>query len=161
MVPPAAGPSVSTLRQVVKAFSAEKYELGRYREAAARQQLAGRKGQTSMVSLRVVQSLIMRVAMCGVLFATALDVIEGTSSVGDFVAIQVVPSPQSNTVPCPQSNTAPSPQSTYQAPRSMALDRLAPSSHLSFAPTHPASLRCALARAAVTLSTVGVEWSAD
>ena len=145
MVPPAAGPSVSTLRQVVKAFSAEKYELGRYREAAARQQLAGRKGQTSMVSLRVVQSLIMRVAMCGVLFATALDVIEGTSSVGDFVAIQVVPSPQA----------------TYQAPRSMALDRLAPSSHLSFAPTHPASLRCALARAAVTLSTVGVEWSAD
>ncbi len=153
MVPPAAGPSVSTLRQVVKAFSAEKYELGRYREAAARQQLAGRKGQTSMVSLRVVQSLIMRVAMCGVLFATALDVIEGTSSVGDFVAIQVVPSPQ--------SNTAPSPQSTYQAPWSTALDRLAPSSHLSLPPTHPASLRCALARAAVTLSTVGVEWSAD
>jgi hypothetical protein len=83
------GRSIRALRQVVKAFSAEKYELGRYREAAARQQLAGRKGQTSMVSLRVVQSLIMRVAMCGVLFTSALEVINGTSSVGDFVAIQV------------------------------------------------------------------------
>jgi len=73
--------------EVVKAFNAEAWELRRFSEASARLQLAGRQRQGSLVALNLVQSLIMRAALFGVLLVTAVDVAAGRQSIGVFVAL--------------------------------------------------------------------------
>jgi ABC-type transport system involved in Fe-S cluster assembly fused permease/ATPase subunit len=74
--------------EVVKAFSAEAYELKRFSEATARMQQAGRSNQGSLVLLNLIQSLIMRLALFGVLLVTSYEVVNGRSSLGAFVALQ-------------------------------------------------------------------------
>ena len=74
--------------EVVKAFSAEAYELKRFADATARLQEAGRVNQGSLVLLNLVQSLIMRLALFGVLLVTSYEVVNNRASIGAFVALQ-------------------------------------------------------------------------
>jgi ABC-type transport system involved in Fe-S cluster assembly fused permease/ATPase subunit len=74
--------------EVVKAFSAELFELKRYSEAVLRFQAATRQSQGSLVLLNILQSAIMRGALLGVLLVTGYDVVAGRASIGDFVALQ-------------------------------------------------------------------------
>jgi ABC-type transport system involved in Fe-S cluster assembly fused permease/ATPase subunit len=74
--------------EVVKAFSAESYELKRFADATARMQEAGRMNQGSLVLLNLVQSMIMRLALFGVLLVTSYEVVNNRVSIGAFVALQ-------------------------------------------------------------------------
>jgi len=75
--------------ETVKAWSSESREMQKYSQAISAQQALNRSSQSALVTLNLTQQFIMRGAVVAVLLVSAIDYLNGRSSVGDFAAIQV------------------------------------------------------------------------
>lgn len=74
--------------ETVKAFTTEEWEVKRYSTAVRAFQAASRSSQASLVALNLTQATILRAAVTGVMLVAAADVLRGSGSVGDFIALQ-------------------------------------------------------------------------
>lgn len=73
---------------LVKAFSAESFELQRYSDKVATFQATNYETQATLALLNSTQNLIQSATMLGVMLLAARTVIVGEASVGDFVLMQ-------------------------------------------------------------------------
>ena len=72
----------------VKAFCAESVEVARYAKSFSAAQHATREAQVVQSASSVLQTVIGRVTITGVLLVSALDVVNGRITIGSWVAIQ-------------------------------------------------------------------------
>jgi ATP-binding cassette, subfamily B, heavy metal transporter len=75
--------------ETVKYFTNEDFELQRYDSSIRNFQSAQRQTMTSLVSMNMSQQLLIRVTSLAVLLFAAYSVVNGDSTVADFVVINV------------------------------------------------------------------------
>eukprot|EP01138_Halocafeteria_seosinensis_P007431 gb/GECG01007596.1/.p1 GENE.gb/GECG01007596.1/~~gb/GECG01007596.1/.p1 ORF type:complete len:692 (+),score=88.52 gb/GECG01007596.1/:1-2076(+) len=73
--------------ETVKYFTNEHYELDRYSDSMRRYMRASKQAEYSLGSLHILQELIMKLTQLSVLLLAARQVLDGPTTVGDFVTI--------------------------------------------------------------------------
>ena len=76
--------------ETVKYFSAEGFETQRYDKAMEGYQIAAIKSRTSLATVNIGQSFIMNAGLVAMMMLAAYNILAGSMSVGDILAISLV-----------------------------------------------------------------------